>query len=435
MRILLLDVGGNFLDFALRCAAHGHTVRWFIAPGKNGERLPVGDGLIEKVKEWQKWVGLTDLVITADNTRYMSQLEPFRKLGCPIFGPNVKGAEMELNRTLGQKVWKDAGVPIMDYKTFTSYDDAIRFVEKNAGKRWVSKPSGDADKALSYVSKHSGDMIEMLRRWKKKKVLAGPFILQEFQPGIEVAVGGWFGPHGWSSQFNINFEHKKHLNDDLGCNTGEQGTVIYYTDKEKLAEKVLLPISPYLESIGYTGYIDVAVIIDKDGNPWPLEFTARPGWPHFQIITSLHEGDPVEWILDLMRGYDTLQVKKGVCTGVVVTMPDFPYNKLPRENLTGIPIYCDQNEHIHPCEIMAGVAAHVVGNKVIDLPTWVSAGNYLLVVTGIGNTVSASAKKAYEVIDGISIPNSPGYRTDIGKRLQKELPELHRLGYCKTLSY
>jgi len=222
--------------------------------------------MIEKVKEWQKWMGASDLIITSDNNRYMSQLEPYRKLGYPIFGPNVKGSEMELNRTNGQKIWKDAGCKIMDYKTFNSYDDAIRFVEKNPGKRWVSKPSGDADKALSYVSKDAGDMREMLRRWKKKKILVGPFILQEFQPGIEVAVGGWFGPGGWSSQFNINFEHKKFLNDDLGCNTGEQGTVIYYTEKEKLAEKVLLPISEYLESIGYTGYIDAAVIIDKDGS-------------------------------------------------------------------------------------------------------------------------------------------------------------------------
>lgn len=434
MRILLLDVGGNFLDFALRCVAAGHTVRWFIAPGKSGENLPVGDGLIEKVKEWKKWMGASDLILTSDNTRYMTALEPYRKLGYPIFGSNLAGSEMELDRSTGQKIWKDAGVQIMDYKTFNSYDDAIAFVEKNAGKRYVSKPSGDADKALSYVSKDSGDMREMLRRWKKKGKLQQPFILQEFKPGIEVAVGGWFGKHGFSECFNINFEHKKTLTGNLGVNCGEQGTVIYYTDKEKLAEKVLLPVTDYLHSIGYSGYIDAAVIIDKDG-PWPLEWTTRPGWPHNQIITSLHEGDPAEWMAELMDGYDTLEVKKGVCTGVVVTMGDFPFNNKTREDNCGIPIYCDQNEHIHPAEIMGGIASHVVGNKLVDMPTWVSAGNYLLVATGVDRTVSGSAKKAYEVIKGIAIPNSPGYRTDIGQRLKKELPELHKLGYCKTVDF
>jgi phosphoribosylamine--glycine ligase len=434
MRILLIDVGANFLDFALRCVVAGHTVRWFVAPGKNGERIPVGDGLIEKVKEWEKWMGASDLILTSDNTRYMYALEPYRKLGYPIFGTNVKGSEMELNRSTGQKIWKDAGAQIMDYKTFTSYDDAIKFVEKNAGKRYVSKPSGDADKALSYVSKDAGDMREMLRRWKRMGKLKQPFILQEFKPGIEVAVGGWFGKNGFSQHFNINFEHKKTLTGDLGVNCGEQGTVIYYTPAEKLAKLVLLPATDYLHSIGYTGYIDAAVIIDKDG-PWPLEWTSRPGWPHNQIITALHEGDPAEWMADLMHGKDTLEVKKGICTGVVVTMGDFPFNKMQREECCDIPIYCDQNEHIHPAEIKGGVASHVVGNKLVDMPTWVSAGNYLFVATGIANTVSASAKKAYEVIKAVSIPNSPGYRTDIGIRLKKQLPELQKLGYCKTVTF
>lgn len=434
MRILLIDVGGNFLDFALRAKMAGHTVRWFIAPGKNGEKLPIGDGLIEKVKEWEKWMGASDLILLSDNTKYLHALEPYRKLGYPIFGPNEAASEMELNRTLGQKIWKDAGVPIMDYKTFNSYDDAIAFVEKNAVKRYVSKPSGDADKALSYVSKDSGDMKEMLRRWKKGNKLNGPFILQEFKPGIEVAIGGCFGKHGFSECFNINFEHKKTLCGDLGVNCGEQGTVIYYTEAEKLAKKLLIPVSDYLHSIGYTGYIDAAAIVDKEG-AWPLEWTCRPGWPHNQIITALHDCDPAQWMRDLLDGYDTLECRNGIATGVVVTMGDFPFNNKNRNENLNIPIYCDQNENIHPAELMGGMSAHVVGNKLVDMPTWVSAGNYLLVATGVANSVSASSKKAYEVIKGISIPNSPGYRTDIGLRLKTQLPELQKLGYCKDINY
>lgn len=434
MRILLIDVGGNFLDFALCCIAAGHTVRWFVAPGKNSERLPIGDHLIEKVKEWEKWMGASDLIFTSDNTRYMTALEPYRKLGYPIFGPNIAAAEMELDRTVGQNVWKNAGVPIMDYKTFENYDDAIKFVERNAGKRFVSKPSGDADKALSYVSKHSGDMKEMLKRWKRLGRNKSPFILQEFKPGIEVAVGGWFGKHGFSENFNINFEHKKLMNDDLGVNTGEMGTVIYYANADKLAKKLLLPCEDYLHSIGYTGYVDAACIVDKEG-PWPLEWTCRPGWPHFQIIGTLHKGDPAEWMADLLDGYDTLEVSNDIATGIVMCMPDFPYSKKPREELTGIPIYCTPNPSLHPCEIMGGFASHVEGNKLQDMPCWVSAGNYLLVATGTGKTVSSSAKKAYEAVDSVTIPNSPMYRTDIGKRLKEQLPELQKLGYSKTINY
>lgn len=435
MKILLIDCGANFLDFALRCKQSGHEVKWFVAPDKNGDRIPVGDGLVEKINDWSKWMRWAELVVLSDNVKYIQALEPFRKYGYPIFGANVAGQKMELDRSVGQKVFKDAGVEILPYKTFNSYNDAEAHVRKTL-KRYVSKPSGDADKALTYVSKSAQDMIFMLQRWRKMGKNKEPFILQEFCPGIEAAIGGWFGPGGWNSEFSLNFEHKKLMNGDKGVSTGEMGTVMKYVSaKDKLVQKVLFPVSQYLMDIGYTGYIDVSVIIDEKGYPWPMEFTARFGWPHFQITSSLHKGDPAAWMADLLDGYDSLEVSSDVATGVVCTIPDFPYNKLPREKLCGIPVYCDMNPHIHPCELMGGTAPVQVGNKVVDMPNWVTAGNYLLVATGNAPTVSASAKKAYEVLKGIEIPNSPMWRTDIGDRLKKELPLLQKHGYAKDLTY
>ena len=91
----------------------------------------------------------------------------------------------------------------------------------------LSKPSGDVeDKALSYVSKSPADMVYMLERWKKAQKHKSPFILQEFVDGIELAVGGWFGPGGFNEGWCENFEFKKLMPDDLGPATGEQGTVL-----------------------------------------------------------------------------------------------------------------------------------------------------------------------------------------------------------------
>jgi phosphoribosylamine--glycine ligase len=434
MKILLIDCGGNFLDFALRCKQWGHEVKWFIAPDKNGNRIPIGDGLVERVNDWQKWMRWSELTVLSDNTRYIQALEGYRKYGYPIFGANLAGQAMELDRSVGQKVFKDAGIDTLPYKTFNDYDSAEAYVRKTMG-RFVSKPSADVDKALSYVSKSPQDMIYMLRRWKKLGKAKAPFILQEFCPGVEMAVGGWFGPGGWNHAINENWEHKKLMNGDKGVNTGEMGTVLRYVDKSKLADKVLFPVTDYLFKIGYTGFIDVAVIIDESGTPYPMEFTARFGWPHFQIATALHQGDPAAWMADLLAGYDSLEVSKDIATGVVCAIPDFPYNKVPREDTTGIPIYSDMNENIHPCEVMAGTVPIQAGGKVVDMPGWVTAGSYLLVATGTASSVSASAKKAYDVLKGIEIPNSPMYRTDIGERIKKELPILQSLGYAQGMTY
>ena len=44
--------------------------------------------------------------------------------------------------------------------------------------------------------------------------------------------------------------------------------------------------------------------------------------------------------------------------------------------------------------------------------------------------------RAYKTIKNkIEIPNSIMYRTDIGCRLEKQLPELHSYGYCPDLEW
>jgi phosphoribosylamine--glycine ligase len=61
---------------------------------------------------------------------------------------------------------KKAGLSVIPSFEFHDYTEAIDFVKANP-KRYVSKPSGDADKALSYVSKSPADMVFMLQRWKE----------------------------------------------------------------------------------------------------------------------------------------------------------------------------------------------------------------------------------------------------------------------------
>jgi hypothetical protein len=92
-----------------------------------------------------------------------------------------------------------------------------------------------------------------------------------------MAVSGWFGPAGWTVGWEENWEFKKLLmNGDLGVTTGEQGTVLRFVKKSKLADEVLLPLTPQLKKMGYCGNVDVNCIIDDHGCPWSLEFTMRP---------------------------------------------------------------------------------------------------------------------------------------------------------------
>jgi phosphoribosylamine--glycine ligase len=437
MKILLIDATHAFLDFALRCLSEGHEVRLFQGPNKDGTRSEVGDGLVEKVKDWQSSMKWADLILLADNCKYMRELEGYRKRGFPIFGPNEEVANWELDRELGQQVLANCGIVTIPSHQCKTYDDAIHLV-KSSMRRYVAKPSGDAPKALSYVSKGPQDMIFMLEHWKKCQQKHS-LLLQEFIPGIEMAVGGWFGRGGFSKYFMENFEFKKLMNDDVGCNTGEMGTALRYVtaDCSKLAREMLLPLEGELYRQGYTGYIDVAVIIDKKGHPWPLEFTSRPGWPLFNIQQILHK-EPVEWMLDLVKGTDSFVPYEETAVGVVVAIPDFPYSSATKKEVTGFPVWgiTEKNSHyVHPSEMKAGKALTEVNGKLKEQPVFVTAGEYVLVASGCKETVSDAAADAYKLIKELQIPNSPMYRTDIGCRLEKQLPLLQEHGYAEDWTY
>ena len=82
-----------------------------------------------------------------------------------------------------------------------------------------------------------------------------------------------------------------------------------------------------------------------------------------------------------------------------------------------------------------GVAPAMDGDKVVKEHMLVSAGNYLVVVTGIGTTVKSASKDAYKHIKQLRIPSSPLVRDDIGERLEKELPILQECNIAEGWDY
>ena len=438
MRLLIVDPQGNGLDYAMRCQRDGHDVRLGIRLSEKTK--DIGKGLVQVVDDYRKWVRWADVVFMTDNTLYTHDLDKWRLEGVRVVGATCHSAEWEINRSTGMKVMQKAGIAIPTYKEFRGYDEAIAYV-KREDRRFVSKviDGSHTDKALSYCAKSPEDMIYMLQHWKKLRKLSGPFCLQEFIPGVEMAVGVWHGPHGFSAGWCENFEFKKLMNDDMGVATGEQGTVLRYVRGSKLATRVLKPLARVLADVNYIGYVDVNCIIDESGKPWPLEFTMRPGWPTFNIQMALHDGDHAQWLMDLWNGKDTRNwVMNAVAIGVVVSIPDYPYSHVTRKEVTGVPVYGIDREtwdHVHPCEMMLGAAPQKFSGKFVDSPMMVTAGDYVMVMSATGHDVKTASETVYRRLDKLNVPNSPMYRTDIGRRLRKQLPKLQAKGYATDMEF
>lgn len=436
MRVLILDPAGNGLDLALRMQADGHQVKLFIR--QTDKTKAIGRGLVDIPDEYQKWLRWSDLLVLTDNTFYMRDVDAHRKEGGLVIGATQKSAAWELDREAGQKILRKAGIQVPAYKTFTDYDKAIAYVKKE-DSRFVSKPSGDADKKLSYVAQSPADLVYMLERWKKLGSLKGEFILQDFVPGCEMAVGAFFGPAGFQGPWCENFEFKKLMNGDMGCATGEQGTILRFVRKSKLASIVLEPLAEALAQAGHTGYIDVNCIIDDEGQPWPLEFTTRFGWPTMNIQQALHNGDRAEWLLELAKGNPEQNwTLDQVAIGVVLSIPDYPYSHLTRKEVVGVPVYGlkpDLLPHVHPCEMKMGEAPMEIRGGIATAPCWVTAGDYVLVMSAAADSVQDARETVYRRLNRLTVPNSPQWRTDIGRRLASQLPKIQTHGYATGMSY
>ncbi len=229
------------------------------------------------------------------------------------------------------------------------------------------------------------------------------------------------------------------MNGGYGPKTGEMGSILRYTKKSKLFEQVVRPLEEKLHELGFVGNVDVNCMIDAKGRPWPMEFTMRFGWPAFNLMLSLHKGDPAEWLADLLVGRDSLECSNDLCCGVLMTLGDYPWEKWPHARVEGWPIRgLDSAEVLHNVALTSvklGKAPTVVRGKIEDGECLVTAGEYVLVALGQGRTVEAARKAAYQIVDQISWPPHANVRTDIGCRLEKGLKELHRHGYALDMSY
>ncbi len=424
----------------MRAVEAGHEVRLF-RYSKKPTRYAEGFKGITLIDDWRPsmaWAKNGLILVTANN-RYIYELDRYREFGFKnIFGPTVASSRLEIVRSAGMEVMQAVGIDVPPYQIFDNLEATEAFARKS-DRAWVFKPMGDEeDKSLTYVSKDPADLVGWLQRQiKLGKKLAGKAMLQEKVERLaEIGVSGWMGPDGFlPDRWQIAFEHKPLMNDDVGPATGEQATVCQYVEKDKLAQQMLVPLEPVLRTLGHRGDFAVNAIIDTKGEAHFLEFTARCGYPAWWIQTASHRGDPVKWMKDLLAGKDSLKVSYDVAIGVVMTQPDFPYDNASPEMVEGIPIRGaeDALPDLHLVEAMMGKGPVMDGGGVVERPTYETAGTYVCVTTGLGKTVEKARGKVYGVVDQIYFPNRM-FRTDAGCKVIAALPALHRHDYALDMT-
>ncbi|MFA6214429.1 MAG: phosphoribosylglycinamide synthetase C domain-containing protein [Candidatus Micrarchaeia archaeon] len=421
-KFLFVSIEGLIGDLAFQIKKEGNEVLYYIYDKTERD---VCDGFVEKCDDWKEKADWADVIIF-DDVEFGAAADELRKKGKAVVGGSVYTDKLEDDRRFGQDELASAGVAVLPHWDFTDFDAAIEFVQKNPG-RYVLKPNGSAqnEKELLFIGKEDdgADILNVLthykRSWSKK---LNSFQLQKFAQGVEVAVGAFFNGKEFCMPVNVNFEHKRMFAGDLGPNTGEMGTLMFWASQSRIFNETLAKMKEKLAACGYVGYIDINCIANAKGI-YPLEFTSRFGYPTISIQmegVSSHWGD---FFYALSRGEQAeLKVKKGFQLGVVVAVPPFPFR-----DFQAFRRYSEDAIIIFKKPSYEGV--HLADVKLVD-GDWRLAGQsgYAVIVTGSSLTVEEAQKQAYKRVENILIPNM-FYRTDIGNRWAHDSDMLHSWGY------
>jgi phosphoribosylamine---glycine ligase len=424
-KFLFDSLSGLIGDIAWQVSKEGHEVRYYI---KDQKEADIGDGFVAKSENPEKDADWADIIVFDDTLGQGEKAHALRAQGKKVIGGSAYSDALEDDRSFGQEELKKAGVNIIPYKEFDSFDEAMEHVVKNPD-RYVIKPSGEAQnvKRRLFVGEEEDgqDVIRMLDAYKRAfsdeiKV----FQLQRRVTGVEVAVGAFFNGKQFIYPVNINFEHKKLFPGNLGPPTGEMGTSMFWSPPNQLFNQTLLKMESKLAAEGYVGYIDVNCIVNGNGI-YPLEFTSRFGYPTISIQQAGMNTPIGQFFWDLANGNDPkLRVKSGFQIGVRIVVPPFPF---------------DDNETFESFSRNAAIVFkkppndeyHIEDVKQVN-GQWVVAGTsgVILIVVGLGQTMKQAQSQVYSRIKNVMIPNMY-YRTDIGDRWDEDSDRLHNWGILR----
>ncbi len=426
-KFLFVTIDALIADIAWQVMKEGHEVKFYT---ENPEDKEVADGFVPKVDDWKKEVDWADVIVFDDVLGQGKKAEALRKAGKLVIGGTAYTDRLEDDRAFGQEELKNLGVPIISHENFTSFDDAIAYVQANPG-RYVVKSSGQAQnmKTLLFVGEEESgkDVIYILDAYKKgwvKEIQS--FQLQKRIIGVEVAVGAFFNGKEFVYPINVNFEHKKLFPGDLGPQTGEMGTLMFWSGANKMFNTTLRKMEPKLASEGYVGYVDLNCIVNGNGI-YPLEFTARFGYP---TISIQQEGIlmPIsEFLLGLADGsLQKFKTRTGFQMGVRIVVPPFPFKDKKTFEV-------NSKDAVVMFKKPSTEGIHIEDVKLVN-GEWVITGTsgVILIVIGTGPTVRQTQKSVYNKVENIMIPNMY-YRTDIGDKWAEDSDKLHNWGYLREV--
>jgi phosphoribosylamine--glycine ligase len=418
MRVLIVGGGGREHALAWKVKLDDPGAQVTVAPGNAGtENLGVNLAIraddIQGLLEWARQ-HRPDVVLVGPEGPLCAGLgDALQAEGFAAFGPNRHAARLEGSKLVTKQLLQRHRIPTAAGGTFAGAAEALAFSQTLPYPQ-VIKADGLASGKGVIIASNPWQATQAIYQMMGKRAFgdAGErVVIEAYLEGREASIH--LVTDGKTYRlFPVSQDHKRIRDGDAGPNTGGMGAyapapLVDGPMLARIGREILDPLFPALraEGIDFRGVLYVGLMITSEG-PKVLEFNVRFGDPEAQVLLPLMQTRLVDLALAVHeQRLEALDLHFHERHAVAVVLAAHGYPEAPR-----------LGDRIEGLEEAADTGALIFHAGSRGTPAGViSAGGRVLAVTGLGASLEAARKLAY---DGAGCIRFQGcqFRRDIAAR-------------------
>ena len=422
MKVMVIGSGGREHALAWAAARSPAVETVYVAPGNAGtaregskvRNVDPGEGF-DSLADFAEAERLALTIVGPEAPLVAGIRDHFDARGLPCFGPSQAAARLEGSKAYAKSFMARHNIPTAASEMFDEGEaDAAEAYIRDHALPVVVKADGLAAGKGVVVAQSTDEAVAAMREMLDggrfgdagRRVVVEEFLVGEEASFICICDGDRALPLATSQ------DHKPRDDGDRGPNTGGMGAyspapVVTPEIHRRIMREVIEPLMFGMAEEGapYQGFLYVGLMICNDGAVRVVEFNCRFGDPEAQPVLLRLRGDLVDVCRRALSGgldEAALEWDPRTALGVVLATRDYPADYPTGAVIEGLAQDLPDTKVLH-----AGTAQRDGGV--------VTAGGRVLCVVGMGETVSAAQRKAYERVAGIRWPGM-FCRQDIGHR-------------------
>lgn len=422
MKILIVGSGGREHAIAYACSKSPKVDKIYCAPGNAGiselaECVPISAMEFDRLADFaaEKEIDLT--VIGMDDPLVGGIVDLFEARGLRVFGPRKNAAILEGSKAFSKDLMKKYNIPTAAYETFTSADDAKKYLETSEYPIVLKADGLALGKGVLICNTKEEALagVDELMLDKKFGDAGNTIVIEEFMTGREVSVLSFVDGNTIKIMSSAQ-DHKRAKDGDEGLNTGGMGNFSpspFYTEEvdDFCKTHIYQATVDAMKAEGreFKGVIFFGLMLTPKG-PKVLEYNARFGDPEAQVVLPRLKNDIIDVFnacIDGTLDKIDLQFEDKACVCVILASDGYPLAYEKGKIITGLDNFKGKD----------GYYCFHAGTKFDDNGNIVTNGGRVLGITAKGDTLKEARANAYAATEWVDFENKY-MRHDIGKAIE-----------------